>query len=138
MTYIHTLAPAGLPYELMGLLRYLTHTTHLTRVKVLDTIGRELKLPMPPDPNTLETQGLSPEALGVEIKRGLERISSPVLAGIELVDLPGITNLNPTQIREDLAAIKLAHPAGLALSWDLLHISQDNLKLVREMYFTDH
>jgi hypothetical protein len=137
MTYTHTMAPAGLPYELSGLSRYLVRAARLTPVQAMDIIRMATGLPVPHDPYRMETRGLSSKALSKELKRGLQEISSPVLAAIELVDLPGITSLGPTQVHADLAAVKRTHPAGLALSWDLLHISLDMLELARKAYFVD-
>jgi hypothetical protein len=71
------------------------------------------------------------------VLRAVTALSVPVLAGIELVELEGITRLNPIQIEMDLLAIKGANPAGLALSWDLRHIRLDNLRLVRRAYYGD-
>jgi hypothetical protein len=137
MTYAHTYAPAGLPFELSGLQHYLTHTTRLKEKETLELIHRATGLPLPRDRRSMEIQGLSSAALTTEITRGMETTSSPVLAGIELVDLPGVTRLSPAQIHADLAAVKHVQPAGLALSWDLLHIPLDWLGLVRDVYFSN-
>jgi hypothetical protein len=137
MTYIRTQAPAGLPYELLGLFHYLVRSAGLTPPRALNMLRSETGLPLPKDQHRIETRGLSSKALVMEITRALKEISTPILAGIELVDLPGITSLRPAQIRADLAAVKRAHPAGLALSWDLIHISQDMLGLVRKAYFEE-
>ena len=69
--------------------------------------------------------------------RGAEACSVPVLAGMELVDLKGVTNLNPDQIRSDLSGLKRSGSSGLAISWDLLHIPLERLSLVRQVYRGD-
>ena len=65
---------------------------------------------------------------------GVEACSVPTLAGMELVELEGVTSLKPEQIRSDLIAVKRSGAAGLALSWDLLHISLERLDQVRQVY----
>jgi hypothetical protein len=69
--------------------------------------------------------------------RGAEACSVPVLAGMELVDLKGVTNLNPDQIRSTLNGLKRSGSAGLAISWDLLHIPLERLSLVRQVYLVE-
>jgi hypothetical protein len=134
MTYAHTLAPAGLPFELSGLLHYLLSTTHLTEEQAFSYMRESTRLPLPLSINTLEKDGLSALALEEEVKRGVDASSAPILAGIELVDLEGVTHLNHDQIREDLTAVKRAGSAGLAISWDLLHIPLNRLALVGKVY----
>ncbi len=134
MTYLHTFAPAGLPYELAGLLRYVTGNCQLDEQQALQLICRCTGLPVPSGSQALARQGLPPAAFELELQRGLQATTSPILAGIELVDLPGVVSLNPGQIRSDLAAIRRLAPHGLAISWDLLHIPLDRLELVAQVY----
>ena len=134
MSYAHALAPAGIPFELSGLVRYLTKTGSLTEAQALELIGQTLGLHLPPDLRSLEEGGLSPGALGKEVDHGRAASSKPVLAGIELVDMEGVVNLQPGQIRADLSILKHSGIAGLALSWDLLHIPLERLELVRQVY----
>jgi Putative glycosyl hydrolase domain len=136
MTYAHTFSPAGIPFELSGLLRFLS-SAELSERQALDWISQSLDLPLPQNRVSLEADGLSAIALESEVLRAVTALSVPVLAGIELVELEGITRLNPIQIEMDLLAIKGANPAGLALSWDLRHIRLDNLRLVRRAYYGD-
>jgi hypothetical protein len=60
-----------------------------------------------------------------------------LLAGIELVELAGVTSLNAEQIAADLRAFQEAGADGLALSWDLWHIPPERLELVRTVWFGD-
>ncbi len=133
MTYAHTLAPAGIPYELLGLARYLLISTQLSEVSALDLLRESSGLPIPASCEELERDGLSPSAMQIEVKRGVDISSAPTLAGIELVDLPGVTSLATSQILADISAIQRVQPAGLALSWDLWHIPLDRLDLIRQV-----
>jgi hypothetical protein len=134
MTYAHTLAPAGIPFELSGLVHYLSTTTHLSEEQSLELIGQLSGLPLPASLRSIEEDGFSALALGKEVRNGVDACSVPALAGMELVELERVTRLTPDQIQADLAAIKRAEPAGLAISWDLLHIPLDWLVLVRQFY----
>ncbi|MDP2991240.1 MAG: hypothetical protein Q8O57_11835 [Kiritimatiellota bacterium] len=135
MSYAHTLGPAGLPFELLGLYDELTRGAGLSEAEALDRLSRAASLPLPTTRRGLERQGLSPQALESELRRGVAASSAPVLAGVELVEIAGVARLSPRQITRDLAAIRRANPAGLAISWDLRHIPLERLELVRREYF---
>jgi len=89
---------------------------------------------LPTTRQVLEKDGISTDALESEVRRGVKSCTVPVLAGMELVDLKGVTHLHQDQIEADLAGMKRAGAAGLSLSWDLLHIPLDRLDLVRRSY----
>ena len=57
-----------------------------------------------------------------------------LLAGIELVEIPGISELTSPQIRADLMALKEAGADGLSISWDLWHIPDKRLEIVRDIW----
>jgi hypothetical protein len=135
MTYTHTFAPAGLPFELSGLLQYLTSTTHLKEAHTLKLMNQFTGLQFPTSYEALKKDGFSTSTLENEVRRGVEACSVPVLAGLELVELGGVTYQNSDHILADLVGVKRANPAGLALSWDLLHIPLEWLDLVRQVYF---
>ena len=137
MTYAHTLGPAGLPYELSGFLSYLNNSTKLNEKQSLDLISQSIDLRLPNNRASLIHDGLSSLALECEVRHGIELCSAPLLAGIELVELEGVTQLSPYQIKADLTAVKQAKPAGLAISWDLLKIPLDRLVQVRQVYLSN-
>ncbi len=134
MTYAHTLGPAGLPFELSGLFHFLTSTAHLNEGDAFDLMSHSIDLPLPSSIRALEREGLSSLALEKEIRVGVAACSVPTLAGMELVELEGVTSLRRDQIRSDLLAVKSSGVAGLAISWDLLHISLERLDQVRQVY----
>ncbi len=134
MTYGHTWGPAGLPFELAGICASLGAATSRDQGEILGRLGDALHSPLPGTRKALEASGLPPASLAREVEAGVSLSSAPILAGLELVDIPGITNLNDTQVRADLRSIQAARPAGLSLSWDLWHIPLARLDLVREVY----
>jgi len=97
-------------------------------------MGASLGFPLPTSCTSLEKIGLTTFALEREVRRGVQGCSVPALVGMELVDLEGVKNLTPGQIRSDLTGLKRSGAAGLAISWDLLHIPLERLNLVRQVY----
>jgi hypothetical protein len=137
MTYAHTFAPAGLPFELSGLLKYLASSTNLSEVQSLELMSQFTGLPLPTSFESLIKEGLSSSALEKEVRRGIGSCTVPVLAGLELVKLEGVTFQTPAHIQADLVGLKSANPGGLAISWDLHHIPLDWLDLVRQVYLSN-
>lgn len=131
MTYVHVNAPAGMLFELMGLLDWLL-LAGMDEKAALTELGRAAHFKLPSTRAELLQEGLPTAALRAEVSRGVLAGSAPLLAGIELVEVPGVTHLSDEQIRRDLQAVLACAPAGLALSWDLRHIPLERLKLVGE------
>ncbi|TNE45355.1 MAG: hypothetical protein EP343_27470 [Deltaproteobacteria bacterium] len=132
MTYGHVLAPAGIPGELSDWLGALA-TPGLSPDEALARCREEMGLDLPTSLQVLRTAGVSPEFLAAEVKRAKAISTGPVFAGIELVELDGITHLSPSQIQDDLEAFVDAGADGLSLSWDLMYIPEENLRLVAEV-----
>ena len=132
MTYAHTLGPAGLPFELLELTNWLI-AHGASEQQALTWLSETLKTPLPENLATLRNPGLSTTALQAELRRGKKLVSSPLLAGIELIKLDGITHLSPIQIKRDLTALRDIHVDGLSLSWDLYHMPLVHLDLVAEI-----
>ena len=141
MSYAHTLGPAGLPFELLGLYDELTRGAGLDESAALACLGQATGLPLPATRQELELQGLSPQALESELRRGVAATATvactaPALAGFELVEIAGVAQLNPAQISTGLAAVRRAGVAGLSISWDLRHIPLDRLEQVKKSLFS--
>lgn len=131
MTYAHVNAPAGMPFELAGLLDWLM-LAGMDEKAALAELAKAVHFKMPSNRADLLREGLSATALRAEVSRGVLAGGAPLLVGIELVEVPGVTQLDDEQIRRDLQAVLACAPAGLALSWDLRHIPLERLKLVSE------
>jgi hypothetical protein len=134
MTYAHTLGPAGLPFEIRGLMDFLTDEAGMAQSEAMGTISRSLKLPLPANRQKLEREGLNPQALSLEIQKGVRSTTHPVLAGMELVEIAGVAVLNNEQIKQDNLAARSAGAAGLAISWDLWHIPIERLQLISKIW----
>ncbi len=128
MTYGHAYGPATLPFELLGLLDWLTAGGGLTESQALSWLAEATQLPLPQDRAMLRHQGLAPGTLALEAQRARWAVKDvPVLAGIELVEIPGIAELDPAQVKADVRA--LSQLDGFVLSWDLWHMPPERLKL---------
>jgi hypothetical protein len=134
MCYAHTLGPAGMPFELLALADWLVERAGLDEREALELLSQASGLLLPGERAALRARGLSARALQAEVRRGVSAAVTPVLFGVELVEIAGVTNLSPAQIREDLCAVRAVNPAGLALSWDLWDMPLDRLELVGEMW----
>jgi hypothetical protein len=119
MVYAHTLGPAGLPFELDGLAGWLVETTGLAESQVMAFLGQASCLPLPANRAVLINPGLDSQAVLEEVFRGVNATKAPLLAGIEMVEIPDVTHLDPRTLISDLQAVRQAGAAGLALSWDL-------------------
>jgi hypothetical protein len=111
---------------------WLVQTAGLDERQVMTYLGRSCGLALPAGRAELIKCGLDAATLGEEIRRGVANTPAPVLAGIELVDIPEVTSLDPGQIKMDLQAFRQAGAAGLALSWDLWWMPGKYLDLVAE------
>ena len=134
MSYGHTLGPAGMPFELLGLADWLVERGQLAESETLRALAAATRLPLPAGREALRREGLPSQALQREVERARAGGLRTLLAGIELVDIAGITALDKAQIRADLAAFRAGGADGLALSWDLWEIPLERLDLVREVW----
>jgi hypothetical protein len=78
-------------------------------------------LDLPQTRETLTTVGLHPKSIQKEIELGRRMGITILLAGLALVDLPGINVVDTADIQASQSA------DGLVLSWDLWHIAPKHL-----------
>jgi hypothetical protein len=131
MAYGHALGPASLPFELLGLADWLVDERSVRETQALEWLSQATRLPLPSTRAALAERGLPPEALAAEAQRGRVAGVRPLLAGIELVEIEGVAQLDRQQIAADLRAFHNGGADGLVLSWDLWHIPLERLDLVR-------
>jgi hypothetical protein len=134
MSYGHVLGPAGIPFELLGLAGWLVERHCVEESEAMALLAEAARLPLPPDRAALRANGLPPDALRMEAGRGRAMGVRALLAGIELVEMPGIVALSDDQIGADLAAFREAGADGLVLSWDLWLMPPERLDIVREVW----
>ena len=131
MIYPRTLGPAGLPFELLDLVRWLVKTG-TPEPAALEFIAETSGLPLPASIKNLETHGVSAEVVRLETHRAKLAEVRQVLAGVALVELPGVNTVQPAQLAADLAAYRAGGADGLVLSWDLSQIPLATLEQVAQ------
>jgi len=134
MCYAHTLGPAGLPFEILGLFDFLSTEAALNPKETLELLSSSMQIPLPDSQELLETSGISSPALSLEIQKGMRVAKIPLLAGLELVEIAGISNLNNEQIIRDHQTVRAIGVDGLSISWDLWNIPQNRLDLVSPIW----
>ena len=127
MTYPSVFGPAGLPFELHALSKWLSARYNIDEADAVKIVSKASGL-------SFTNDGLESESIAHEIQRGRNAGITNLLAGIALVEVEGIHAPTLEQIRSDLAACKDAD--GLAISWDLWHIKPEYLKVVQELWGT--
>jgi hypothetical protein len=91
MSYGHALAPAGIPFELLALANWLVDDKGFDETQALALLSRATHLPLPRNRIGLQKEGVPPAALKLEAQRARTAGVKIVLAGIELVEVEGIT-----------------------------------------------
>jgi hypothetical protein len=130
MTYLHAFGPACIPFEILGVANWLITAGGASEQEVLTWLAKTTGWPLPHNRRALRRGALAPAILTTEIQRGRAAGASQLQGGMELVELPGVAELNAAQIRADLAAVRAGGADGLVLSWDLWHIPLERLDLV--------
>jgi hypothetical protein len=131
MAYPRVFGPAGLPFELLGLLDWLT-TCGLDPAQARTAAAEASHLALPASLDELRRLGLESDALQAEIVRGRAMGVTHLLAGVALVELPGVHTITPDQARRDLKACRAAD--GLVISWDLWLTPLEYLDTIRSIW----
>ncbi len=126
MTYPRVFAPAGLPFELLGLLDWLIGRG-VNPAQAQAALAESARLPLGDD-----LASLGSEVLRLEIERGKQMGVRSLLAGVALVHLPGVHALSLDQAQADLQASRAAD--GLVLSWDLWLTPLEYLDTIRAIW----
>ncbi len=131
MTYPRVFGPAGLPFELLGLLDWLSGRG-ANPAEAHAALTAASGLPLPTESDSLRQAGLGSEALRIEIARGRQMGVRRLLAGAALVHLPGVHSITPAQAQADLEACRAAD--GLVISWDLWLTPLEYLDTIRAVW----
>jgi hypothetical protein len=123
MTYPHTFGPAGLPYELQGIIHWLEKQYGIVKDDGLQ-FARQASQINTSQPGTFEKE--------TALARSKSEI--PLFIGLALVEMENVNSLSDEQIRTDLIACKSGQPDGLALSWDLWLIPPKRLEMIAQIF----
>jgi hypothetical protein len=133
MIYLRAFGPASIPYELLGWADWILDSEDGDERRAMAVLAGATGWDLPPAREAVRRGGLPSAALASEIDRGRKECARPFLAGIEMVEIPGVAELDPQRMRDDLAALAAAAPDGIVLSWDLRHIPMERLELINRM-----
>jgi len=131
MSYPRVFGPAGLSFELLGLLNWLIQNG-LGESEALRILANASRLPIPRSASELGSTGLPSETIAYEIQRASEFGVSNLLVGIALVKMRKIHESTPKQIQADLEASRASN--GLVISWDLWFTPLDYLDTIRILW----
>ena len=131
MLYGHAIGPATLPYELSNFAKWLYKRKGKESFSFLESINSSSGVPFDNFVSPLGITAKTSQALKSEFNLGRKKIKNQtLLAGIELVEIPNVCEIDITQIKEDIKAFKVAGVDGLSISWDLWFIPPERLDLV--------
>ncbi len=134
MTYVRAFAPASLPYEIVGLANCLQSFAGESEQQALDCLAASASCSLPSSLAAIRSGGLPSSVLTREIERGRSAGVLSLLAGIELVEMPGVSHLTPSQIQEDASALFAGQPDGVVLCWDLWRMPLERVELAGSLY----
>jgi hypothetical protein len=135
MTYARAYGPASLPFEILGLIEDLMRGTE-NEIEALNHLQAVTGWPLPTRRAEIRRGKLPAQILTEELQRGRAAQPPQLFAGIELVEMPGIAELNSGQIAEDARAVRAAAPDGIVFSWDLQWMSLERLREAQEVYLS--
>ncbi len=131
MTYPRVWGPAGVSFELLGLVDWLLNYG-LPENDVLSIVRSSSRLPVPQTRKEFCASGLPSSSVKLELERCRSETTGPLLAGIPLVELKTIHESTDSEINGDLQASRAAD--GLVLSWDLWQIPLRHLETIRQIW----
>ena len=134
MIYCHTSGPAGFPLELYCLLKsILDINPALDEGQLIREISRMIAVDLPTQINGLLKKGISEQIICSEMKN-IREFNLPekvdTYLGIEAVQIPGICNIDKSILKKYLELFIKTGSKGIILSWDLLKIPDENLRIV--------
>lgn len=131
MSYCHARGPAGLPLEIVCLVRGLTAWGRgLSESAVMDFVGKSFSLTgLPRSAESLEMNGLREDVAGREFNRANRIVHGRVYPGFECVQHPDFS-LNMTEAEISRYLSSLSSAPVLILSWNILYTPESFMKVV--------
>ena len=140
MIYCHTSSPAGLPLELYCLIRAILEINPtLDEGQLIREISRIIGVGLPTQINDLLKNGISEHTICSEMQK-IKEFNLPVkvdtYVGIEAVQIPKVCNITEKILKKYLELFIKTDTKGIILSWNLLKIPDENLKLAGDILLT--
>jgi hypothetical protein len=134
MTYVRAFGPASIPFEIMGLADWLIESNRESEGGAMACLADASGWPLPASREALRHGGLPAVILTQELRQGRSLCACELLAGIELVEVPGVLELSAEQITSDSRAVLAGGPDGIVFSWDLWRMPTERLELANRLY----
>ena len=136
MIYCHTSSPAGIPLELYSFLRAILEINPALNENELMCKASPLTgVALPVNLEKLLINGISEYMICSEMEK-IKELDLPesvnIYVGLEAVQIPGLCNITEKILKKYLKSVIEADTKGIILSWDLLKIPEENLKIVGE------
>jgi len=140
MIYCHTSSPAGLPLELFCFIRAILDINPvLNQSQLIRGISRIIGVDLPTQLNELLKNGVSESIIYIEMQK-IKEFNLPekvdIYVGLEAVQIPKVCNIDRSILKKYLESVVKADAKGIVLSWDLLKIPDENLKLAGDILLT--
>ena len=140
MIYCHTSSPAGLPLELFCFIRaILDINPALNESQLIREISRIIGVDLPTQLNELLKKGVPENIIYTEMQK-IKELNLPekvdIYVGLEAVQIPEVCNIDRSILKKYLESVAKADAKGIVLSWDLLKIPDENLKLAGDILLT--
>jgi len=134
MIYCHTSSPAGFPLELYCFIKAILNINPaLDESRLTREISRIIGVELPTRINDLLKNGISEKIICSEMQK-IKEFDLPekasIYVGIEAIQIPGLCNITEKILKKYLKSVIEADIKGIILSWDLLKIPDENLKIV--------
>ena len=133
MSYRYANGPAGLRLEIPQLVRGLEQLLRLAPGRAEDWLQAHAAGMAGSSLAAIERDGAPSALIASETRQAVERAgTTPVYMGIEAVSIPAFNiHTTPSHVREMLSIARETGARGAVLSWDILHMPEDNLLAVR-------
>ena len=137
MIYCHTSSPAGLPLELYCFIRaILDINPTLDEGQLIREISRIIGVGLPTQINDLLKNGVSESIIYIEMQK-IKEFNLPekvdIYVGLEAVQIPKVCNIDRSILKKYLELFIKTDTKGIILSWNLLKIPDENLKIVGDL-----
>ncbi len=134
MVYCYTSGPAGLPLELSCFIKAILNINPaLSEDQLIQEVGRMLGVQLPGEINDLLKKGVPANIIYYEMQRIKNfdlREGIKIYIGLEAVQIPGICHVNRSILEKYLSSVLEIGIEGMVISWNLLKIPDENLKIV--------
>ncbi len=135
MTYQYAFGPAGLRLETIDLIEGIQKEFGITESRLFETAAKCVPWFTAEKYTELKETAVPLEWIRSEMSASVRLMKqTPVYFGLECVSFPGVIDVQPDQAAALLTAALESGADGTVLSWDLMHMPEENLRAMRSVY----